>query len=50
MTTSIAPPSGPSGFAASQCVTPGPDLSFTEVEGQRTAARGTEDDKQGRTG
>jgi hypothetical protein len=50
MTTSSTLLSGPSGFAASQCVTPRPDLSFTEVEGQRTAARGTEDDKQGRTG
>jgi hypothetical protein len=50
MTTSFAPLSAPSGFAASQCVTQRPELSFTEVEGQRTAARGTEDDKQGRTG
>lgn len=50
MTTLCAPLSGPSGFAASQCVTSPPDPSFTGVEGQRTAARGTEDDKQGRTG
>ncbi len=50
MTTRLALPSGPCGFAASQCVTSPPDRSFTGVEGQRTAARGTEDDKQGRTG